>query len=572
MTLVQAVQEAGTKLGTQGVSATLDGFYDEALLGATENDRFWSMDRYEAYYLGLQHEQKCAAWDGRRVAQSNVDRSNAHQHGLGDSPEFLGTPWYYRRPYVRKQLAASIVDRYTGLLFGETRVPRIAAAAPKDQPFVDALLKLTAWWDRWAGARSLGGATGSVAVGVQVVDGTPLVDVVNAKHCTPHWKGDPSLSVLESIEIRFKRPTWDKVQQRDGITGRARTVWKQGWEWYWRVVTEQADVVLTAPEKSGGNGEGLDWTVDSAHAHGLGFCPFVWVRNSSDSDCTDDDGRSDVAEQLDNFDALDALLSDAFKGTHYNADPTLILKLAQQLNDVKTGSDSALNVGPDGDAKLLELSGTAAKAALDLYRGVRDSILEDTHCVLDEGEASGRSATELVKRTEAMFERADVLRRRYGDAMERLFEMLLRILRALNYAGLPEAFAKLARPGVDDVTVEWPPYVQMSATEKAAMAQSIGQSVAAGVLSKQTACEIIAPLYGKDPVEEWKRLQAEEESKAARYGALLGETGGALGQPPGKKPGDGEEDDREDPDDDKEAGGKDGDPDEDDDTPDDTDA
>lgn len=552
MTLRESIEWLVSKLG-EASTRNLATCLDEMALHHGESERFLSMDRCEQFYRGIQHDAKCAGWDGRMVARSHSDRSNAHAHGMSEDPVYLKTPWYNRRPYVRKQLCPSVVHRFTSLLFGETRIPRIESlddsGKADGQDWISHAIDACEWWSRWSEARDLGGAVGSVVAVLQILDGEPLVEVVNAKLCTPQWKGDKSRRELAAIDIRYKHNVTKvvSVTQRDGSR---REVLKDVVEWFWRVIDDQVDVVLSAPVETKG---ALDWTVERWAAHGLGFCPAVWVQNT---ECTsDDDGLPDCDQQWDNFDALDALMSDAFKGTHYNADPTVVMKSDQDVSQIKTGSDGAILLEKGGDVSLLELQGTGGKAAQEQAAVVKDSILEDVRCVLDEGEASGRSATELVKRTESMYERADDLRRQYGDAMRRAFMMLLRICRKLGFARLP-SLKKYTPPKTDEVVIVWPPYVQMTPADKEIVIRQFSMARTSGLVSRKTAVKALASLLGIEDVdEELALLAAEEAEKSARYEAILGgdpAEGGQPGQKPGQFPSkkDDDDEDEDEPEDD----------------------
>lgn len=517
MTLKDAALWLTQQLG--GKARNIAQVLDEMSESEGSTPRVREMDLHERYYLGLQHDEKIADWDGRPYH----DREHIQVYqkaALIEKPIYRKTSFRLRRPFVRKQLAPAIVDRFTGLLYGQGRLPTIRPLSGDGQEWIDALIKGSGWFKRWALARSYGGRMGSVAVGVGLRnDGTPFVDVVSAKWCKPLWVNDnPATETLRAIEIRYKRQVSKRVQVTDKY-GASRSEIRMVDEWYLRIVDDQVDVVLTAPcdVREGG------WEVRDHVTHGLGFCPWVWVKNTESLD--DADGSPDFAGQLDNLDALDALRSGAFAGTAYNAEPTAVLKTQRAVGELETGNNTGIVLDPGDDAFFLEHSGQLGEAAEKRADSLEASILQDTRCVLDEGTATGgRSATELVKRTEAMHERADEFRAQYGQAMEWAFEMLLAICRLKNWKvngiTLPE---DATPPSTNDVAVEWPPYVQMTPQEKLSEVQVYSTAALGKIISRRSAMEALATtLRIKDVDEEIRRLAAEASEDLSRYEGLLG--------------------------------------------------
>jgi hypothetical protein len=370
------------------------------------------------------------------------------------------------------------------------------------------------WWRGWSSARDYGGSQGSVVPGVKLRKGRPLLDVLNAKWCTPQWTdGDPESEELDSLEVLYKRPFGRYEQQRDG------PVWKEGLEWYRRIITRDEDVAMVAPVEQ----KGAAWTLlGEPVAHGLGFVPYVWVRNSV---VLGDplDGKPDCDQQWDNLDAIDALLSQAFRGTHYNADPTLVVKSKRPTATVRTGSSTAITLDPGDDASLLELAGSGGEAAAKRAIELRDAVLENTHCVLTIEPSGGRTATEVERLQSAMLDRADELRAQYGDAMERLAEMFIRLCRKVGFEALAGPMVGLTPPADDDVTVEWPPHVQMGPEQKQAVITMHGAAIAAGLESRETAIRQCATVLGIPDVDaEIAAIRQQAADEADRFAASAG--------------------------------------------------
>lgn len=528
-----------------------------------QTERTRLMEIADSYYRGTQHDGKKVWWDGRpyldRLHRMPMVAGGSAVQPMDDPP-----PWYHCRPFVRYLLAQAIVDRFTGLLFSRTRLPRLVPTLPGDadaQPWIDAVLKRMGWWRGWRKARTMGGATGTVVVGVKLRAGVPVLEVFAGQHCTPVWlNDDPETGVLIGLEVLYQRevgrykPVKDRLGQE---TGNLR--WVQEREWYRRIITPELDVAMACPENPE-DAATQGWTMlGDPVQHGLGFVPYVWIRNSDD-DPTAMDGRPDVAEVLwDDLDALDATLSDAFMGTHYNADPTVMIKTARQKGDVRTGSGRTIWLDPGDDAALLELAGTGGQAAAERAIEIRHTVLGASRCMLEvrpTGAKGQATATEVEELAAPMYERADELREIYGAAQQQVFGFLLRILAAQGpgalEAGLRPRVAIVAEPepepepedqglmgaaaqavkrrkaakapkvlapayviptgGVDTV---WPPYFDLKPEGQAARVKMFVDARTARLVTVRTAVQSLADTLGiKDPEAEADALEDEDAATA----------------------------------------------------------
>lgn len=488
-------------------------FDEQAPYATTERTR--RLDRYERYYWGLQYEDRSVAWDGRTYVRPEERLAITHPGNVLSSPP----PWYFRRPFVRRGLCRAIVDRFTDLLFGEDRLPRIQPVSGEGQAWIDAAIKMSRWWERWSLARTLGGAVGSVVVAVKLRSGRPVVEVINSKWCRPMWKNDdPDTRELAALEVRYERAMegYESTRSAWGVETRRWSEWR---EWYRRIITDEVDVVMTARLPNTGTGR-LEWVVKESIEHGLGFVPAVWVTNTEISGGVD--GAPDCDGLWDDLDALDALYSDAFVATHYNADPTLVIRSRREADQVALGSQTALLLWPEESAELLELRGSGGAAALEQAKALEKAILEDAACVLTPDMETGPTATHVLRREGQMIARADQLRRQYGAAMEVLFEYLLRVCRAAGQ-GLDDALLREPMPPDDDVTVVWPRYVQPTAQEEELHVRKVAQARAAGLMSRATAIRAIARYVGIDDPEA--EIEAIEREESQRMGELIPELG-----------------------------------------------
>lgn len=481
------------------------------LLG--ESPRFRRLDRMEAYYRGLQHEGKTYWWDKRRYIPPE-ERPNQY-NVAGEYPSDAAPPWPMRRPFVREQLCPAVIHRFTGLLFGAGKVPAVKAKDQAAQPFLDELMKRLQVWRWWSEARNLGGAVGSVIVGVKLRNGRPMMEVLNPKSATVLYVNNDPQGDVEVIEICYKRPVPVMTWETPKGGGQRHRVQKDGSEWYRRIITVGMDLVMTAPVDDE-TPDDVEWKVVEAVETGLDFVPFVVVKNTDVPG--DDDGLPDCDQQWDNLDALDALRSDAFQGTHYNSDPIPVVSSDKRAHEIRTGPDSALWVGKGESVTLLEMDGSAGRSAEERANRLEDIILDNVRCILDTGPSVAKTAEEVKRRMEAMYDRADELRRQYGDGIERLMEMALRIAIQVGASGLEPLLAQHPLPKMSDVDVEWPPYVQMSPLERKTEVEKVATAVTAELVSRETGVALVAPLLGPNvnPNEELKRLAAERNERANR--------------------------------------------------------
>src|SRR6202167_3148864 len=114
----------------------------------------------------------------------------------------------------------------------------------------------------------------------------------------------------------------------------------------------------------------------------LGFVRCVWIRNLPGPSASGDpnDGACTFRAAIDTSIEIDYQLSQAGRGLKYSSDPTLLIKEPAGLaGRMVLGAADALVVSEKGDAKLLEIGGTASQAVIDYVRILRELALESVH-------------------------------------------------------------------------------------------------------------------------------------------------------------------------------------------------
>jgi hypothetical protein len=488
--------------------------------------RFKMLERLESYAECTQHYHKLADFDG-----------NVRQPGppltipmFSSAPAPFFVPLSQRYPRAQYPLAKLITTAFSALLFGEDRCPAFVYPGDDDATdYAGALARACDLWPKLIQARNWGGGCGTVGLSWCFHAGQPRVEIHRAKHLVVHEWTDRSALVPRAVSEVYTYPyeEWDEEKRR----------FVENWYWYHRYWDETRDILFQpCPVREDGKVVEPVWVPDEVVEHNDGEAHFVWVQNVPSDEI---DGLPDYAGQTDDFDDLDVVYSVLTRGTVLNLDPTLVLKMDPAKlvtqNAVSKGSDNALKVGADGDAKYLELAGTSVTAGLALFEAKKKAILEVAQCILadpNEVAAAGISSVALKVIYAPMLSAGNVLRGTYGKALQQLLSQMMRVARnregdevvtlpprvvAENDPATGEKNEKLVErtPGdSEDLDLKWPSYFQATATDRTAEITTL--STATGqkqVISTQTANEEAAKVYGRDPAEEWKRLQSEQQAE-----------------------------------------------------------
>lgn len=413
-------------------------------------------------------------------------------------------PLRMRRPSVRYALSRVVVEDSVSLLFSEGHFPTVDCADPVVRGFLADMVKETQLNQVMTDA-AVKGSVGSVAILMRVLSGRIFYDVLDTPFLTPTWNPQAPDTLLRVTE-RYKVP--GSVLSSSGYTIPDPSID------YWFARTWDADVeTWFIPTPVGGNGEG---SVDENRTvrHGLGFVPIVWVRNlpgpsasgdASDGACT---FRAAVETQIE----IDYQLSQAGRGLKYSSDPTLLIKEpATSDTEIVKGAGNALVVSEKGDAKLLEIGGTASAAVLEYIRTLRELALEGVHGNRANADrlTAAQSGRALELMNQGLIWLADNLRVSYGEgALLSLCRMVLRAaaIYPLRVMGQP---APTVEPSAR-LTLKWPRWYPLTADDRQKDAQTLAVLVSSGLISRDTAAKAIAGTYDVDDVSaELARVAAE---------------------------------------------------------------
>lgn len=518
------------------------------------SERYAELDRKQAYFDCTQHDLKTYDFDGRMIPAGK---------GMWSQPLLTSdqVPWYVplraRRPSHPYRLARVIVGAFTNMVFGAHRFPSFRSIDPATQDFAQAIVLETRLASLAIKARNIGGSVGTVGWSYGWHQGKPRVEVHNGKYLYVHSWEDRDKHIPRHVSKMFMFARDERDMSKGGV-------YVRNWYWFRQDWLPDADIVfhevLVRP------GEEPTWIPDPERSsiHGDHKTKFIWTQNLPNDESID--GDCDYDGLYENFDSIDLLLSVALRGTTLNLDPTLVLGMdIDQVNrmGVKKGSDNALVVGVGGTASYMEMNGSGITAGLGLFKEARANALEVAQCVVadpDKLAAAGISAVAMKAIYSSMTGKCDIYRDQYGSSgAGRVVSELVESGRTMNgrrvvlftgdgepyeaeqFIDLPPRIEKVPvidedgfqvgehvveierDPGRGQLTPEWGPYFIPTPDDHQKAVTTA--SVAAGgkqTMSQQSAAEYVSNQFGRDPEEEWKRIQSEEKLASERRAAVVG--------------------------------------------------
>jgi hypothetical protein len=427
-----------------------------------------------------------------------------------DGGEYI--PLRKRRPSVRYNLCRLVVEDSIALLFGEGHFPTVDLADPKDRGALAEIIKESRLPQVMASA-SLIGSTGSVAILMRVLRGRVFFCEMGTGFLTPTY--DPEApDTLASVTERYK--------VRGGILaaqGYAIPLDAQDADWWfqrvWDTTTESWYLPQSVSDAAAGKKPALD--AGRTVRHGLGFVPMVWIRNLPGGD--DVDGACTFRAAIDTQIEIEYQLSQAGRGLKYSSDPLLLIKEPATSDDqIVRSAGNALVVSEKGDAKMLEIGGTAADAVISYVRALREMALESVHG--NRSSADKLSAAQSGRALELMHQPliwlADQLRTSYGE--NGVLPLARMVIEASRKMRLKVKGKDIAPFGEDAYpTLRWPGWFAPTVSDQEQQATALSTSRRAGHISRETAVKSIAATYDIEDVDaELQRIQADDDAEDAR--------------------------------------------------------
>lgn len=415
-----------------------------------------------------------------------------------------------RRPSVRYRLCGLVVDDSVSLLFSEAHFPAIESKTPETREQLEKLVKETKLNERMIHAATRG-SVGSVVLFLRVLKDRPFIDVLETTFLTPVWRKDAPDTLAKVVE-RYKAKGSELVEAGYEVADEdlSATFWFRR-EW------DDAAENWFVPQKIVPGEKLAAPAIDTGRTvkHGLGFVPMIWVKNLPGGD--DVDGNPTFPDEaIDTSIEIDYLLSQGSRGLKYSSDPTLLIKepaFAEQGAVVRSASN-ALVVSADGDAKLLEINGTAAAAIVEYARAMRELALESMHGNRANADklSAAQSGRAMELMNQALIWLADRLRISYGEGA--LLELLGMIVLASEKRSLKfKDGTDVGKLAGDGLALRWPRWYQPTASDQQETASTLSTLVDSSIISLETATKVVAADYDVEDVGA-ERAQADKELAA----------------------------------------------------------
>jgi hypothetical protein len=436
--------------------------------------------------------------------------ANAFHEEKSQADEYV--PLQQRRPSVRYGLCKLVVDDSVSLLFSEGHFPEIIC---EDEPTREALAKIVK--ETQLNAVMIQGATigavGSACLRLRVLSNRVFIDALKTTYLTPTWKQDEP-DVLEKVTERYKiKGSAVKAMGYPISDGDAAADF-----WFQRVWDAQAETWYVPVKVRDEKADNPPVDPKRTTQHKLGFVPMVWVKNLPGGD--DIDGLPTFpGEAIDTGIEIDYQLSQGGRALRYAGDPTLLIKAPPFKDQVMVGGASnSITVDKDGDAKLLEINGTATEAVLNYVRGLREFGLESAHGNRSNADklSAAQSGRAMELMNQSLIWLADKLRIAYGEGA--LLDLLNMVVKASKRFKLTDKRGKPIGEMSDDkeVSLRWPAWYAPTYADKQTEAITLTALTAGGLMAQETATGLTGVTYDIDDTdEEMKRIAADKEQAKA---------------------------------------------------------
>ena len=462
------------------------------------------------------------------------------RHQFADERNEAGEyiPLAHRQPssHMGTNILRTVVKDGVNMTFGDGKFPMV------DTQNVEARQAIAAWikdgrLQQVMKDASTKGSVGSVAIILRALDKNGRVrvfpQVMETAYLTPKYDPDEPDVLLSVTHLQKLKGDdlfdmgYDIAEDDLPATFWFKRVWDTDAE-TWFLPWTQDDVDKA---KRGHRTFSPKVDKDRTAEHHLGFCPIVWMTNLVEGDgidgvCTFDPGLEDALQ-------IDTQISQGGRGLRYAADPLLLIKepamptrLGQDGMEVPVeGGGMAYAASPatvltvdseKGDAKFLEITGAANEAVLSYCRELKMGLIETLGGDrLDMGKLGagprGSKALEMVN--SGLVALADGLRASYGEhGLLPLIRMFLRIAltRDVWAGGAKVPMTACVVLQDDDLSLRWGAYYPPNSTDLQTMAQGMATLIINGVLSRETATKLIAPMFDIEAVDVERALIAAE--------------------------------------------------------------
>jgi hypothetical protein len=401
-------------------------------------------------------------------------------------------PLRMRRPSVRYGLCRVVVEDSVALLFSNAHFPTVESPDAELAGRLADVIAETRLNETMIDA-AIRGSIGSVAILMRVLRNRVFFSVLDSQYLTPQWDLSAPDTLSRVTEV-YKVKGADLAAQGYADTDPSTMYWFQR---VWDVDAETWFLPWEVNDPLAGP------VVDVARSvtHGLGFVPIVWIKNLPGGDAVD--GACTFRPAIETSIEIDYQLSQAGRGLKYSSDPTLLIKEpAVRDSEIIKGAGNALVVSDKGDAKLLEIGGTACDAVISYVRTLREFALEAVHGNRASADrlTAAQSGRALELMNQGLIWLADNLRISYGDGgVLALLKMVVRASRVFPLRVTGEDVGPLNDAA--RLNLRWPRWYPLSADDRMKEAQAYSMLAGAGQISRKTAVKSLADATGVADIE-----------------------------------------------------------------------
>lgn len=394
-----------------------------------------------------------------------------------------------RRPSVRYPLCRIVVEDSVALLFSEGHFPSIECDDAAIRESFAAIVK-EAKLNMTMTDAAIKGSVGSVALLLRVLKGRIFVDVLDTMYLTPVWDHSAP-DMLVSVTERYKVSGADL--RKNGYPSNQA----DGTYWFTREWTAESEIWYEPSPTDSERPPAID--TRRSVAHKLGVVPIVWIKNLPGRSATGDpvDGACTFSAALHTQVEIDYQLSQVGRGLKYSSDPTLLLKdPALPDREMIKGAGNALIVSEKGDARLLEIGGTASAAVIDYVKVLRELALESIHGnrASPDRITSAQSGKALELLNHGLICLADNLRTTYGEVgLLQLARLIVRASQVYKIKVLNREIPPMASESL--LSLKWPRWYPTTADDRQKDVQSVTSLIKSGCIDRETALRAIAAYY-----------------------------------------------------------------------------
>ena len=255
--------------------------------------------------------------------------------------------------------------------------------------------------------------------------------------------------------------------------------------------------------------------------HGLGFVPLVWITNLPGGNQVD--GGCTFEPAIETSLEIDYQLSQAGRGLKYQSDPVLMIRepaMSDERQMVRSASN-ALIVSEKGDAKMLEIGGTAAAAVVDYVRALREMALESISG--NRSNADRISAAQSGRAMELLHQPlvwlADTLRPAYGQSG--LLRMAHMVAQASAVMPLIIKGETVRDIDASDLSLRWGPWFTATHSDKQMLATTLATLRTAGLISRERGVEVADEITEAPDAQAELALIAKDEQASVALAAQM---------------------------------------------------